>query len=59
MSAAALLAVQEALDVNIVEGLILASAVSLGVFALNRGLLRMGQTFPELLRFPLARRFLQ
>jgi len=59
VSAAALLAVQEALDVNIVEGLILASAVSLGVFALNRGLLRMGQTFPELLRFPLARRFLQ
>ena len=56
--AAVLLGLQAWLDANLFEGLLLASVASLGIFGLNRGVLRMGQTFPELLRFPLARRVL-
>jgi len=36
---------------------VLAALVSVLVVRLNRKLLNVGQTFPELLRFPLARRF--
>ena len=57
-SAAGLLVLQAALDANLIEGLLLASVASAGVFWFNRGVLRMGDTFPELLRFPLARRVL-
>jgi O-antigen/teichoic acid export membrane protein len=58
VGAAMLLALQLALDANMIEALLLASVASFGVFGLNRGLLRMGETFPELRRFPLARRIL-
>jgi len=57
-SAVGLLALQAALHANIIEGLVLASLVTVTLMALNRGVLRMGQTFPELLRLPFARRVL-
>jgi O-antigen/teichoic acid export membrane protein len=57
-SAVGLLALQAALHANIVEGLVLASLVTVTLMALNRGVLRIGQTFPELLRLPFARRLL-
>ena len=50
--------VRSALHANIIEGLVLASLVTVTLMALNRGVLRMGQTFPELLRLPFARRVL-
>jgi O-antigen/teichoic acid export membrane protein len=54
--AAALAAVQLAVDPPIVVGLVLAAAASAVVFVANRDLLAIETTFPELLRVPLLRR---
>ena len=44
-------------DLVFVVELAMAAIVSLVVLSLTRAQLRIGQTFPEILRFPLARRF--
>ena len=44
------------LDLVFIVELVLAAIVSIAVFALTREQLRVGQTFPELLRLPFARR---
>lgn len=49
--AAALFAVQRALDPGVIFALVLALGVSAVVVALTRTSLRIGETFPELLRF--------
>jgi len=54
--AAALLAVQAAVRPPFAVGLGLVALAGLVVVAANRDVLRVGETFPELLRLPLARR---
>ena len=49
--AAVLFAVQRALDPGVIFALVLALGVSAVVVALTRTSLRIGETFPELLRF--------
>ena len=55
-SGAGLLLIQQLTASNIYIGLALTAMVSLVVVMVNRKSLNVGQTFPELLRFPLARR---
>jgi O-antigen/teichoic acid export membrane protein len=56
LSTLGLLLVQLTMSTNIYIGIVLAALVSLLVLALTRKSLAIGQTFPELLRFPLMRR---
>jgi O-antigen/teichoic acid export membrane protein len=56
LSTLGLLLVQLTMSTNIYIGTVLAALVSLLVLALTRKSLAIGQTFPELLRFPLMRR---
>lgn len=58
VGAAGLLLVQVFASPSFVVGFLLAAAVSLGVLLVNRRALQVGQTFPELMRFPIVRRFL-
>jgi O-antigen/teichoic acid export membrane protein len=55
---AALLALQRLLDPGFVASVALIAAASLSVLALTRGSLRVGDTFPELLRIPVVRALL-
>lgn len=57
LSAVGLFLVQWAVSLPIYISLLLAALVSLIVLLTNRKLLNVGQMFPEVLRFPLARRF--
>jgi O-antigen/teichoic acid export membrane protein len=57
-AAAALLALQGLLDPGFAVSVALVAAASLAVLALTRGSLRVGETFPELLRIPLVRALL-
>ena len=54
-AAAALLAIQLVASPTFVIALVLATAVSLAVLLVNRRALRLGHTFPELLRFKAIR----
>ncbi|HSD79916.1 MAG TPA: oligosaccharide flippase family protein [Solirubrobacteraceae bacterium] len=56
--AAALLAVQLVVDLELAVAIVLTGLVSVGVVAATRNALRVGDTFPELLRVPLLRRVL-
>jgi O-antigen/teichoic acid export membrane protein len=56
LSTLGLLLIQVTTSTNIYVGTLLAALVSLLVLALTRKSLAIGQTFPELLRFPLMRR---
>jgi O-antigen/teichoic acid export membrane protein len=56
LSTIGLLLIQQMTSANIYIGIALAGLVSLAVVALTRKSLAVGQTFPELLRFPLMRR---
>ncbi|MFL5802111.1 MAG: flippase [Roseiflexaceae bacterium] len=56
LSTIGLLLIQQTTSANIYIGIALAALVSLLVLALTRKSLAIGQTFPELLRFPLMRR---
>ncbi|MEN9938039.1 MAG: hypothetical protein RLZZ387_4618 [Chloroflexota bacterium] len=56
LGAGGLLAVQLLLRPPALVGFLLAALVSLAVLGLNRSALRIGTTFPELLRIPLVRR---
>ena len=56
LGAVGLLLIQLFLVPNVYVGVVLAGVVSLIVFGLNRKALNVSQTFPELLRFPIARR---
>ncbi len=56
LSALGLLLVQAVLSPSVYVSFGLAALASLAVFRLNRRLLNIGQTFPELLRFTLVRR---
>ena len=56
--AAALWAVQAATAVPAPVSLALAAVASLGVFRLNRHLLDVDNTFPELMRIPLVRKLI-
>jgi O-antigen/teichoic acid export membrane protein len=58
LSALGLLLVQLLTSASVYVSIILAGFASLLVFRLNRRLLDVNQTFPELLRFPLMRRIL-
>jgi O-antigen/teichoic acid export membrane protein len=51
-------AAQHGLGLSLLPGLLVAALVSVAVIAVNRGRLRAAATFPELARFPLARRVL-
>ena len=51
-----LFALQRAFDPGLLGALVLACAVSLAVLAVTRSSLRIGETFPELLRLPLLKR---
>lgn len=53
-----LTALQASLSLPIYIGVVLAAAISLAVLFINRDVLNIEQTFPELLRFPLVRFFL-
>ena len=55
LSALGLLLVQMAIASQLYASIALAALVSLFVLVINRKSLNIGQTFPELLRFPLAR----
>lgn len=55
-AAAGLFAAQRALEPGVVGALALAAAASLVVLGTTRSSLRIGETFPELLRLPLLRR---
>jgi len=57
LGALGLLLVQWATSAPVYVSLALAGLISLLVLWLNRKMLKVGQTFPELLRFPLVRRF--
>jgi O-antigen/teichoic acid export membrane protein len=56
LSTLGLLLIQITTSTNIFVGTVLAALVSLLVLGLTRKSLAVGQTFPELLRFPLMRR---
>ncbi|HEX2105333.1 MAG TPA: flippase [Solirubrobacteraceae bacterium] len=58
VAAASLLALREALDPGLVVSVVLVAATSLAVLALTRESLRVGDTFPELLRIPGVRALL-
>ncbi|HMQ30939.1 MAG TPA: flippase [Chloroflexaceae bacterium] len=57
VAAAGLLAVQMGLQPPFFVGFVLAALVSLVVLYINRAQLRIGSTFPELLRVPFVRKF--
>jgi O-antigen/teichoic acid export membrane protein len=52
----ALIGIRLVADADVAAGVALVVLASLSVLMLNRGVLRVGQTFPELRRFALARR---
>jgi O-antigen/teichoic acid export membrane protein len=54
-AAATLLAVRASLDPGLVVSMVLIAATSMAVLALTRESLRVGDTFPELLRIPVVR----
>src|SRR6266498_2062625 len=58
LSSVGLVLIQQLISAHIYIGLVLVMLTSMFVVGLNRKSLKVAQTFPELLRFPLVRRFL-
>ncbi len=58
LSSVGLVLIQQLISAHIYISLVLVMLTSMFVVGLNRKSLKVAQTFPELLRFPLVRRFL-